>query len=349
VAAELSVLGSAFSSAERVDELLEAFRRQRIVVVGDMVADEYLYGHPARISREAPVVVLEFVRRRLVPGGATNVAVNLRSLGASVEVVGAIGNDVIGQELATVLVGIGIGTAGLIVDPGRPTSTKTRIIGGGAQVVHQQMVRIDRVSREPLPPGPRDALLQATAHALEGASGLILSDYEHGVLDPHVIAACLPSVPEAGIVTTVDSHGDLFRFQGVTLATPNQPEAEATLKHPMPNAEALRTGGQEILQGMGAQGLLLTRGSEGMVVLDRHGLFQELPAYNVAEVSDVTGAGDTVAAVATLVLCAGGSLVEAAVAGTVAAGLVVRRLGAATTNVQELGAALRACLTPRVS
>lgn len=334
---------------ERIGALIEAFADQRMVVVGDMVADEYIFGRPARISREAPVLVLEFTRRRLVPGGATNVAVNLRALGARVQVVGIIGADENGRELAAMLDAIGIETAGLVVDPHRPTSTKTRIAAGGSQVVRQQIVRVDRVMTGPLALAEREQLLAAVDRALADATGLILSDYENGVIEPEVIKRCLPAVEQRGLVTTVDAHGDLFRFQGVTLATPNQPEAEAMVGRALPDLEALRAGGQWLLDGMNAQGLLITRGDQGLLAMDQQDLFVELPVFNQAEVSDVTGAGDTVAATATLALCAGATLLEAAIFGNVAAGLVVRRLGAATTNAEELRQALRTLTLPPAS
>jgi D-glycero-beta-D-manno-heptose-7-phosphate kinase len=323
-------------SIARAADLLDRFALQHVVVAGDMVADEYIYGTPVRISREAPVLVLEFSRRTLVPGGATNVAVNLRALGASVSVIGAIGPDAVGRELRQVLEARGIDTAGLVVDPDRATSTKTRIMGGGAQVVAQQMVRIDRVVSTPLHGAAKACLLDATAQALESATALIVSDYEHGVIDPELIDACLPEAERRDLVTTVDAHGGLYRFKGVSLATPNQPEAEGMLGRPLPDLEALRQGAEELLAGMQARNLLITRGSLGMVAIDRDGHFAELPAYNRAEVLDTTGAGDTVAATATLALAAGATLVEAAQLGSIAAGMVVRRLGAATVSRDDL-------------
>lgn len=323
-------------SIARAADLLDRFALQHVVVAGDMVADEYVYGTPVRISREAPVVVLEFSSRALVPGGATNVAVNLRALGARVSVVGAIGPDSIGQELRQVLVERGIDTAGLVVDQDRATSTKTRIVGGGAQVVAQQMVRIDRVVSTPVHGAAKARLLDATGRALGQATALIVSDYEHGVIDPELIDACLPEAERRGLITTVDAHGGLYRFKGVSLATPNQPEAEGMLGRPLPDLAALKQGAEELLAGMQAGNLLITRGSLGMVAVDRNGLFAELPAYNRAEVLDTTGAGDTVAATATLALAAGASLVEAAQLGSIAAGLVVRRLGAATVSRDDL-------------
>jgi rfaE bifunctional protein kinase chain/domain len=327
---------------QRVADLLSRFATQHVVVVGDMVADEYVIGTPARISREAPVVILEYHERRLVPGGATNVAANVRALGASVGVVGVIGDDQIGRELVAAMLARRIDISGLVVDPTRPTSTKTRIIGGGTQVVQQQMVRIDRVDSRALDGSAKPHVLQVANEALLGAQGMILSDYEHGVLDPDVIHLCL-SHAEANseMISTVDAHGDLYRFRGVSLATPNQPEAEATLGRALHGSEELRQGGEELIGGMQAQGLLITRGGLGMVVIDPHGLYLEIPPLQVAEVRDATGAGDTVAATATLALAAGASLLEAAVLSTIAAGLVVRRFGAATTTPDELLAAVR--------
>ncbi len=324
---------------ERLSAIIGAFARQRIVVIGDMVADEYIFGAPSRVSREAPVVVLEYAGRRLVPGGATNVAVNLRALGASVSVVGVVGDDEMGRELAGALQALSVDISGLIVDGDRPTSTKTRIVGGGSQGVRQQMVRIDRADSSPVRGPARARLFDAARGLLGGASGLIFSDYEHGVIDPELIALCLRPEKRGTLVTTVDAHGDLARFQGISLATPNQPEAEAALGREMRDLDALCEGGRQLLTRMDAEGLLITRGSLGMVALNRQGLFIDLPAYQPAEARDATGAGDTVSAVATLALGAGATLTEAARLGSVAAGLVVRRLGAATVTADELTAA----------
>jgi rfaE bifunctional protein kinase chain/domain len=325
---------------DRFETLLARFSTQRILVVGDMVADEYIFGAPQRISREAPVVILEFSRRIMVPGGATNVAVNLRALGAQVAVVGVIGADDAGIELRGALEALGIDTRGLIVDSKRPTSTATRIIGGGVQVVQQQIVRIDRIVSELVVGKAKDDLLHALDQALPTTTGVILSDYEHGVLDPSITVRCLADATRRGLVSTVDAHGDLLRFKGVTLATPNQPEAEVAVGRRLTNDVDLRAACQELLDGMDAAGIIITRGAQGMVGLDDLGRFNILPAYNLVEVRDATGAGDTVASTATLALCAGGTLAEAAVMGNAAAALVVRHFGAATVTPPELASAL---------
>jgi rfaE bifunctional protein kinase chain/domain len=334
---------------DRASAIIGAFARQRIVVIGDMVADEYIFGTPGRVSREAPVVVLEYTGRRLVPGGATNVAVNLSALGASVSVVGVVGDDQMGRELAGALQALSVDSSGLVVDADRPTSTKTRILGGGSQVVRQQIVRIDRADSSVVRGPARVRLFDAARRLLDGASGLIFSDYEHGVIDPELIALCLRAERRGKMVTTVDAHGDLARFQGISLATPNQPEAEAALGRALPDLDALCAGGRQLLSRMDAEGLLITRGSLGMVAMDRHGLLVDLPAYQPAEARDATGAGDTVSAVATLALGAGATLTEAALLGTVAAGLVVRRLGAATVTAGELADAVQSETPPVVN
>ncbi len=330
----------AVPEADRFEALLAGFSEQRILVVGDMVADEYVFGSPQRISREAPVVILEFSHRVMVPGGATNVAVNLSALGAHVSVVGVIGADDAGAELRRALDALGINTSGLIVDPGRPTSTATRIVGGGVQVVQQQIVRVDRIVSAPVVGEAKDELLRALERTLPTMTGTILSDYEHGVLDPDVCALCLEDSARRGLVSTVDAHGDLFRFKGVALATPNQPEAEVAVGRRLADAADLRAACKELLEGMDASGILITRGAQGLVALDDQDEFTILPAYNLMEVRDATGAGDTVASTATLTLCAGGSLADAAVIGNAAAALVVRHFGAATVTRRELATAL---------
>jgi rfaE bifunctional protein kinase chain/domain len=235
---------------------------------------------------------------------------------------------------------MGIDTTGLVVDPSRPTSTATRIVGGGVQVVQQQIVRVDRIVSEPVVGSARDELLRAVGQALRSSTGVILSDYEHGVIDPDTIALCLEYAARAALVSTVDAHGDLFRFRGVTLATPNQPEAQAAVGRTLEDDEGLRAACRQLLDGMAATGILITRGALGLVALDDNDVFTVLPAHHLAEVRDATSARDTVASVATLVRCAGGTVAEAAAMGNAAAALVVRHYGAATVTQQSLAAAL---------
>lgn len=322
--------------------LLRRFSQRSVLILGDMVADEYLIGRPARISREAPVLILHYDNSFSRPGGATNPAYNISTLGARAHVVGVIGDDEMGRRLREALDALSISTDDLLVDPNRPTSTKTRIVGQGAQEKQQQIVRIDRVDTSPLPPGLRDQMIDAVCKRLDAVDALLISDYENGVISPEVIEVCLPAARRLGITTIVDSHGDLFRFKGVTAATPNQPEAESTLHMQIRDEEDLEAAGRALLEGMEAQGVLITRGREGLALFERDRSSYTLPVslQHDSEVVDPTGAGDTVAAVFTLAASSGADMRTAAFVSNVAGGEVVRKLGPATLTSSELASAL---------
>lgn len=328
--------------AGRLRALLDGFAGRRVVVLGDMVADEYIIGRPTRLSREAPIPVLEWVDRYIVPGGATNPARNLRALGAEVAVAGVIGRDEPGRALRRQLLAEGIGVEALVEEEGRPTSTNTRVIGGSAQVVSQQIARIDRKVRTPLGADAQGRIAAFLRREIPQAAALLLSDYENGVIGPELIALALPLAAAHGLVTTVDAHGDLRRFRGVTIATPNQDEAAAELGRSLHGDDDICRAGRELLDRMDARNVLITRGSEGMTLAGRDGGCHHLPVSNLSEVRDATGAGDTVAATVTLALVAGAAPLEAAHLGNLAAGIVVRRLGAATTDREELTAEIDA-------
>lgn len=330
-------------TAAALDRLIRRFADRRVLVLGDMVADEYLMGRPARISREAPVLILHYSSGFVRPGGATNVAYNLNRLGAKTTIVGVVGDDEMGRRLRSVLDEAGIDTRCLLVDSARPTSTMTRVMARGAQGVQQHIVRIDRVDESGIPDGLRDRMVDEIRHVMHGLEALLVSDYEIGVISPELIDACLPEATRRGIKVVVDSHGDLFRFRGITAATPNQPEAAAAVGRSIETEEQLHWAGRTLQEGMNADGVLITRGSEGIALYERDRQPYALPV-SVASESDVvdpTGAGDTVASVFTLALVAGGSMREAAYLGNLAGGEVVRRLGAATLTQDDLHRALR--------
>lgn len=332
----------------RFDALLQEFSKRKVLVLGDMVADEYLIGQPARISREAPVLILHYADSFVRPGGATNTAYNISALGAGTSVVGVIGDDEMGRRLTRALAELSISTQGLIVDPQRPTSTKTRVVGKGAQEMQQQIVRIDRVDNSVIDGSLRDKMIDAVSAVLDDVDALLVSDYENGVISQQVIDECLPKAKERGLIITVDSHGDLFRFKGVTAATPNQPEAESTLKTRFESEEELDEAGKSLLEGMDAGGVLITRGSEGLVLYERGQSPYRLPVSvpNESEVVDPTGAGDTVAAVFTLALASGADMRSGAYIGNVAGGEVVRKVGAATVSREDLASALKRTTLP---
>jgi rfaE bifunctional protein kinase chain/domain len=325
------------------DTLLTRMGGLRVLVLGDIVADEYVTGRPERISREAPVLILTFTGSFIRPGGATNAAYNLHTLDASTQVVGVVGDDEMGLRLIALLQELGIDTAGLIVDPSRPTSTKTRVLAKGTQEVQQQIVRIDRVDVSQVDGSLRDRLIDATRCALREVDALLISDYENGVIGAEVIEACLPAARACDVPIFVDSHGDLLRFRGITAATPNQPEAEGTLGRRIQSHPDLVAAGGALVEGMDARAVLITRGSEGIALFEPHTEPYMLPVAfrEESEVVDPTGAGDTVSAVFTLAVTAGASLRTAAYLGNVAGGEVVRRLGAVGLSREALHAAVR--------
>ncbi len=331
---------SPLSTSTRLHVALRACAGRRVLVLGDMLADEYIIGRPSRLSREAPIPVLEWVDRYIVPGGATNLARNCRALGATVAVCGTIGDDEPGRALAARLAEEGIDTAGLIGEAGRPTATATRVIGGGPQIVSQQIARIDRIVREPIAAGTQARLIAFLERAIPRHDALVVSDYEHGVIAPALIAAALPPARYHGHTITVDAHGDLGRFVGITIATPNQDEAAASLGRALHTDDDVCRAGHDLARQMAARAVLITRGSEGMTLAESDGSCRHLPAAALSEVRDATGAGDTVSAVVTLALAGGASLADAARLSNLAAGIVVRRLGAAVVTPGELAAAI---------
>ena len=332
-----------------LDRLISRFSERRVVVLGDMVADEYLVGRPTRISREAPVLILALHESFVRPGGATNTAYNLCTLGAHTTVVGVIGDDEVGSRLTAALAQRGMATEGLIVDPNRPTSTSMRVVARGAQDIQQQVVRVDRIERSAVAPAVADSMLERALAAFEQADAVVFSDYDHGVISEELIAACIPRARDLGIAIIVDSHGDLYRFKGVTAATPNQPEAAATVGRPLESESELDAAGRELVEGMDAHGVLVTRGVDGIALYERGGELYRLPVAlaDQRDVVDATGAGDTVAAAFTLALTSGATMRQAAYLANVAGGAAVRRLGAATLTPPELNEALKNCSLPR--
>ena len=319
--------------------LIGSFSGKRVLVIGDMVADEYLIGRPARISREAPVLILELSEERTVPGGATNVAVNTRTLGAEVFLAGVVGDDLPGRRLRRAISDLGMHQDGLVTDLQRPTSTKTRVMAGSPQIVQQHIVRIDRVDTSEVGEPSKGQILDYVQQVLPTVDAVVLSDYENGVISPDIIKICIPLARQLHKIVVVDSHGSLSRFQGVTALTPNQPEAELSLGMTINTLAELNEAGQRLLDVCHARGVLITRGSEGMSLFEEGKPPLHLPVHrldNASEIVDTNGAGDTVAATFTLALTAGASMAGAAYIANAAAALVVRRLGCASNTPQEL-------------
>ncbi|TME01078.1 MAG: carbohydrate kinase [Chloroflexi bacterium] len=327
-------------SSARLRSLIDSFSSKRLLVIGDMVADEYLIGNPTRIARDAPVLILELYEERTVPGGATNVAVNTRTLGADVFLAGVVGDDVPGRNLRHAISKLGMHQEGLVTDPYRPTSTKTRILAGSPQIVQQHIVRIDRVDTSEVGEPSKGRMLEYIRQVLPSMDALVLSDYENGVINPDIVKLCIPMARELQKVIVVDSHGSLSRFQGVTALTPNQPEAELSVGMTIRTEDDLHEAGNRLLEGSHARGVLITRGAEGMSLFEVSKPPLHLPIHQLdhhaSEIVDTNGAGDTVAATFTLALTCGASMAEAAYIANAAAALVVRRLGCASNTPEEL-------------
>ena len=230
-----------------------------------------------------------------------------------------------------------------MTDAHRPTSTKTRILAGSPQIVQQHIVRIDRVDTSDIEQPDKGMICDYIKHILPSVDAIVLSDYENGVISPEIIETCIPMASELNKVVVVDSHGSLFRFQGVTALTPNQPEAELTLGRAITSQADLEEAGQQLLDGSHARSVLITRGGEGMSLFEIDKPPLHLPVHQLdhgIEVVDTNGAGDTVAATFTLALTAGASFAESAYLANAAAALVVRRLGCASNTPEELMSAI---------
>jgi rfaE bifunctional protein kinase chain/domain len=324
----------------RLRALIAEFTGKRIVVVGDLIADEYLYGKPARISREAPVLILRFTDREVRLGGAANAAHNVRALGATATPIGVLGADAAGEEVLRLFGEAGIPCEGVSRAAGRLTPVKTRIMAGGYESTRQQVVRLDREPEPSLPDDVEARLIAAVRAAGSGVDAFLVSDYGYGSVTARVFEAVLETARRRGAVVAVDSRYDLPRFRGATAATPNEPEVEALAGAELGDERALEKAGRAVLERLESSYLLITRGSRGMALLEREGPVTFMPIHGSDQIADVTGAGDTVISAFTVALAAGAGAVEAAWLANVAGGVVVMKRGTATVSPQELSESL---------
>jgi len=322
----------------RLVDLVEAFPRQTILLFGDLVADEFVFGEISRVSREAPVLILRQRERQVVPGGGANAANNLADLGARVLPVGAVGNDAAGQALLEYFRRKGVNTSGILRVPGWTTTTKTRFLAGWTHTTRQQVLRVDREPSARLPAGVRARLLEKARQRAKRAGAVLVSDYGCGAVSPVAVRRL-----RARLVTLDSRYSMLdYRSAGIVAATPNEPELES-LYHTRIGSDvrALERLGARTLRAMKLRSLLVTRGKDGMALFERGRRPEHIPIYGSDQVADVTGAGDTVIAVFTLSLAAGGTPVEAAQLANYAGGIVVMKRGTATVTREELLAAIR--------
>ncbi len=321
--------------------LIDRFAGTRILVVGDVMLDEYLQGKVSRISPEAPVPILDIQSDSVKLGGAANVIHNLRTLGATPLVAGVIGDDANGEKLRQQLHDIQASTDGLCVDASRPTTIKTRIISEYHRH-HQQLVRLDRECRDDIAQSLELRLRDYITSVLPSVAGVILEDYGKGVITGTLVHHIVEIATQAGKTVAVDPKTDHFsRYAGVTVLTPNHYEAGAGVQIPIDSHDRLLQAGKQLLDTLSCDFVLITCGEEGMSLFDRRQrLVTHVPTV-AKEVYDVTGAGDTVIAVFTITMALGGGAVNAELLSNAAAGVVVGKMGIAAIAPDELHQALR--------
>lgn len=319
----------------RVEQLLAAAKTTRLIVFGDLILDEFLWGTVERISPEAPVPVVQVERESAMPGGAANVAANVAALGGQPFLIGVVGDDPAGHRLRGLLNEQGLETSGIQVDRSRPTTIKTRVVAH-----HQQVVRIDRERAAPVDHGMGALCLTALTGELAAAQGIIIEDYGKGVVTPALIRRVVAAARRARRVITVDPKQEhVAYYRGVTALTPNRAEAARAAGLRITDRASLRQAGRRLMQRLRPESLLVTLGEGGMALFERGGRVTEIPTV-AREVFDVSGAGDTVIAVFTLLRAAGATSREAAVIANAAAGVVVGKVGTAVCTPRELLAQL---------
>ncbi len=319
-------------------KILNDFPYRKILVVGDLISDEFLYGRIARVSREAPVLVLEYGDLVRLPGGAANAANNLLDLGCKVAIAGAVGEDEPGRDLAAILKSKGAHTGGLRLLRSIATPVKTRILAGAHHSAPQQVVRVDRV---PNPGRQAPVAWGLIKRSLPAADGIILSDYGYGSISHPLTAGLVRAAREKRIPLVVDSRFAMSEYKGVTSITPNITELEASTGASIgSDAKLLGRVGRRVLHEQRLSSLLVTQGRFGMTLFEPHRAPLHIPVYGSDEVADVTGAGDTVIAVFTLALSCGASPEQAARLANYAGGIVVMKRATATVTRDELSAAL---------
>ena len=334
------ILGASSMPARAIlERAAKRLAGQRVVVWGDFVLDEYWRCQSGRVSREAPVLVLEYQSRSAQGGGAANAALNLAALGALVRVVGWVGADDAGHELRRLLANAGIDTDGLLEHDHAPTIVKTRVVAGDTHTARQQVVRIDRGARFPAALAARRVMAAAARAAAHDARAVVLSDYGYDSVTPEGARALIRTWRRAGVTIGLDARYRLASYRGVTLATPNEGEAAAAAGVPIHDEGSLIRAATRLRRRMQAEHLLVTRGRDGLTLWgDR--VASSIDAWGGQEAVDVTGAGDAVVATATLALASGASAFVAAALANVAGSVAVSRRGAVAVMLAELRRAL---------
>lgn len=326
---------------ERPASIVERFMNRKVVVVGDVVADQFLYGEISRVSREAPVFILRHERTETLPGGAANCAFNLASLGARAVLVGVVGNDEAGRALLEKLQEASVSCESMSIIEGRRTTTKVRILAGQAHSTRQQVIRVDYEDGPLAEESVREELRTRLRHEAEDADAVIISDYNYGVADEAMSETLRDAVRARNIPVLVDSRFRLSSFPNFTSATPNEDEVEQLLGRKLLSARELEEAGAELRERLGLSALLITRGGRGMMLFEEGRAALQMDAVGAREPVDGTGAGDTVIATYALSIASGATFADAAQLANHAGGLVVMKRGTATVTSEELLQSIR--------
>ena len=326
-----------YINKEQLVSYIKKLNEPKVLVIGDLAIDEMIYGDAERISREAPVLILRHSNTKLILGAASNAAHNVSTLNeGKVSVIGVCGDDFQATQLRETFEDANVNCGLLVVDPSRKTTTKTRISGSITTSITQQIVRIDRQTNAMLSPEIEEEVLKQIERAVPEYDVIILSNYHIGTLTPKVIQETIRLANQYNKVVVVDAQKDLEVYKNVTSMTPNLPDTQKSVGFDIENEEDLKRAGDKLLDATNAKSILITCGADGMFVTRAHGNYTKIPVFNKSEVFDVTGAGDTVTAVYTLALAAGAEPSYAAIIGNIAASIVVRQFGCATTTIDEI-------------
>ena len=323
--------------------VLDQLEGRHVLIIGDVILDEYIWGDVNRISPEAPVPVLEIAAETTRTGGAANVAQNIVNLGGQVDLIGVVGDDSNGKTLIQMLEKIGIDASGICIDSDRPTSTKTRVIARTSDTstsTHQQLVRLDRESQAPVKTAIHERLLENALSRIPNVDAIVFEDYDKGGVSSRLIEGVLRTARQHGKPVVVDPKVENFwNYKGVTSITPNHKEAGLAVNQRISDADSLVSVGAEILDRLNLEGLLITRGEQGMSLFrrtrDGELRVDHIPTQ-AQEVFDDTGAGDTVVAVYTLALAAKADMLEAAQLSNLAGGIVCSEVGCVAVNREQL-------------
>ena len=321
---------------EKLTRILNNFRDKKVMVLGDMVADRYIFGKTSRVSREAPVIILKYDTEEIILGGAANSVNNINAMGGRVFPVGIIGQDKAGRQMLKIMRDKKIVTSRMIVDVDSPTVTKTRIMAGDYHTARQQVVRIDRESDKPLSKELEARVLRVLAAHIPDMDAVLVSDYGAGLITERVRDVLLGLVHKYQKPLVVDSRYNITKYEGATLITPNETEAAPAVGMKVDGEKALKEVGARLLAKVKCKGVLTTQGRNGMTLFEPKGKITHIDIAGSDDAVDVTGAGDTVASCATLALAGGAGLKEAAELANLAAGVAVMKRGTAVVSIPEI-------------